>query len=277
MIRLSCPIFVFLALLSPRSQGATISLAKPLSENFKPDAIYWSFDTGKLDASEPNPVPDDSGNGFDGYLLAGTNGKWPVYVEGKFGAGIRLRGEDPHGMDPSVQWRAVESPGEDASRMDIVGKSFTVGAWVKFNEISTEDAKTFILCERGRIDRDKQAWNFFIYKSPEGDKWRLRMHIGFANTYKDVAGWPIDFSDGGWHHVALTYRQEEGSGVLVFWFDGVAVNEGIVVEAELPLPDEEETSRVFTVGEKVIAYNNSCADVSVDEVFVTSGAHEFEP
>jgi len=270
----ACSAALILAFFQPASASDLIRLSKPVSESIKPDGIYWNFDNGTPGTSEPNPVRDESGNGFEGFLLRGVNGELPVYVEGKFGAGIHLKGEHPTAPDPRVSWKVQESSAGDETRLDMSGRSFTAGAWVKFNEIKSGESQTFVVFERGIAAAGNNAWSIRIAKPPNG-KWRLRFQL--SGAYQDAFGDAVNFSDGKWHHVAISLDQTETAGVLAFWFDGIPIREGVVVDTTIPPMNEKGRNRVFTVGERNVSHYYSDTDASVDEVFVTSGLYRFEP
>jgi len=248
-----------------------IDLSQPVSASIKPDYIYWNFDGGNAGESEPNPVEDQSGNGFNGFLLPGASGARPVYVEGKFGTGIRLQGSDSKAADARISWNPQDALGSDDARGDLAGSSFTVGAWVKFNEVRSGEFDKFIVFNRGIIE--KGALELSILKTTDS-KWRLR--VIFPGGYKDAGDGAIDFSDGEWHHVATSYEKRDGDGVLSIWFDGVQVKEGIAMEGELA-ESGVARERMITVGERNVSFFNSNADASVDDLFVTSGVQRFRP
>ncbi len=251
-----------------------ISLSKPISENIKPDGVYWNFDEGKLGETDPNPVVDGSGNDFPGYLLPGTNGEWPVYVEGKFGTAIHLKGEHPTDQDPRVSWNALESPGQDETRLDLTGKDFTVGAWIKFSNIQPGVEQNFVICERGFSSGTNSYWSLVVIKSAQ-DKWYLR--ITLPGVYQHSEGTQIYFSDEEWHHVAMSLHVTEHASEISFWFDGQLIQDRRPLDSAIPPMETDGKNRIFTVGERNPHFHISNADAMVDDVFVTSGIYSFEP
>lgn len=262
------------AILLPYTASAAdvIPLSKPVGESIKPNGIYWKFDHGKIGKADPNPTADDSGNGFDGFLLSSESGVWPEYVEGKFGTAIRFRGGHPTENDPRVVWDAKESQASDTSKLDMAEQSFTVGAWVKFDTIKSGESQTFVVFERGFTTGENSAWQLAIIKPPN-DKWRLRVHL--PGLYQDAAGESINFSDGEWHHVAFSLQVAGDGSTLFFWFDGVRQQDGLSVNTVISPVAGDNQGRVFTVGERSLHYHFSDADASVDDVFVTTGLYEF--
>lgn len=257
---------------------STIDLSKPVSQSLKPDVVYWSFDQGLPGQSLPEVVEDESGNGLDGRLLAGAVQPEPTYVEGKFGAGIRFPGATPAvvgedgfsrqvQLNPRVMWRLKKVTGSpDGASLDMAGKSFTGGAWVKIEKIKEGEPQSISLMHQGAAEGQ---WSFNLMKD-ERDSWKLSAVFTPSSEKTEV------LNNRAWHHVAFAFETKNGESQITFWLDGEPLGDPVPttrVIAQAPT----EKHRAFTVGERNMGYFSTGFEGAVDDVFVTSGVQGFKP
>lgn len=252
--------------------AATIDLSKPVSESLKPDGIYWAFDNGTRGDSYPVEVEDTSGNNYDGRLREGKVRPLPVYDEGKFGLALRFPAlpEDfeynPRNPNPAVIWRLRDTPEAwDETKLDMEGKSFTGGLWMKLDKILEGQRQVIVLFVRGSSPRQ---WGFVLVKEPTDD-WTFR----FARC---ISPKTQELNDGAWHHVAFVVDAEGDASFVSFWLDGQRLGEPIALEAPLLAP-ETDSDRFFILGESNVGNFSTGFEGLLDDVFVTGGVHTFEP
>lgn len=255
---------------------AAIDLSKPVAESLKPDVLYWSFDGGTIDDWMPDPVADLSGNGFGGKLLAGKSHPKPTYVQGKFGTGIRLEGNTPRTQNddgsyrthqnPRVSWSDLDRPpAPDPGRLDLTKKSFTAGAWIKFEKIETEENQIYIF-----HNGTPAGWGFFLAQKPNGH-WSFNVYGGGAKaSVKDDLA---HFEDLQWHHVAFSYAADADPKTITFYRDGDPVGHAVPIEAKIA--PTEDKRHIFTLGERNVGIFSPGLVGAFDDVFVTTGVHSF--
>lgn len=275
-MRLLVSHFVCLLITAPAWSQNAISLSKPVSESLKPDVLYWSFDDGTPDTSHPELIEDHSDHGHVGQLVAGSLKPEPVYVEGKFGTALYFHGRSPfvtapNGKEvpsegPSVVWSHSKTPAMwEETKLDMNGQSFTAGAWIKLNSIREGGRQTIYLMDRGM---GPSQWSFELRKA-EDDQWIFRaLNVSSAQT--------TALNDEGWHHVAFSVESGPDSSTVTFWLDGQELGLPVEARSRIAAP-EQPRERTFRVGERNVAFHSTGFDGVLDDVFVTSGVHTFQP
>jgi hypothetical protein len=278
---LKTSIFCILLFAATRaSSQTTINLSKPVSQSLNPDTLYWPCDDGTPGTSFPEEVLDLSGNGFDGKLLPGNLHPQPIYAEGKFGTAIQFHGdtppvvgddgkETPRNPNPSIRWRLRDTPGmAESNLLDMAGKSFTAGLWIKVEKFNSGTTQTIMLMNRGYVP--ERQWAFMLIKD-DMDAWTLRVQ-GMKNSIKTDA-----LNDAGWHHLAFSLDSEsEGTSTVTYWLDGEVLGEPVSALSVIKEP-ESDAERVLRVGERNVGDYSSGFAGLIDEVFVTTGVHIFQP
>jgi len=257
-----------------------IDLSKPVSQSLKPDTLYWPCDGGTLGTSSPEEVADLSGNGFEGKLLPGKIHPQPVYAEGKFGTAVLFHGMTPpvandegkevlRNPNPSIRWQLRDTPGtSDGDKLDMAGKSFTAGLWIKIKEINHSQTQTIMLMNRGYAP--ERQWGFMLIKD-DRDEWTV-IFRGLKSSIKTEV-----LNDSGWHHLAFSLDfKSDGGSTVTYWLDGTVLGEPVTGTAVIAEP-ESDAERVFRVGERNVANFSTGFAGLIDEVFVTTGVHTFQP
>ena len=261
------------------SEGA-IDLSKPVSQSLKPDTLYWPLDGGTVGEPLPIEVVDVSGNGFTGKLIAGKIHPEPVYAAGKFGTAVRFHGDTPpvtgddgketlRNPNPCIRWQLRDSPEmADGGKLDMAGKSFTAGLWIKVEKINHGQIQTIMLMNRGYAPA--RQWGFMLAKD-DMDAWTLRVQ-GSKNSEKTDA-----LNDSAWHHLAFSLDSKSGGeSTVTYWLDGKVLGEPVTLPVAIAEP-ESDTERVFRVGERNVANFSTGFAGLIDDVFVTTGVHTFQP
>jgi len=235
-------------------RAAEIDLSRPVSETLAPDVLYWPFDDGELGLSRPNPAPDRSGNDFQGEMLGEGTTLRPDYVAGRFGTAISVEGTPKR--SPGVR-AALRKPG-DAGPLDLHGKSFTAGAWVRLREPGMERYHLAIM--------DTPAWNFFV-QMRDGNGW----YLGLASKHRATATEKIFIEDEEWHHLAVSVEITPEATIVTFWLDGNVLGEQQTLAG--PIPPVGGNARYAII----LGRNNLEGSAAYDDVFITTGAHTFRP
>lgn len=277
---LKTSIFCFLLFAATKaSSQTTINLSKPVSQSLNPDTLYWPCDEGTLGTSSPEEVIDLSGNGFDGKLLPGKLHPQPIYAEGKFGTAIQFHGDTPpvvgdggketaRNPNPSIRWRLRDTPGTEGNQLDMAGKSFTAGLWIKVEKSNSGKMQTIMLMNRGYAP-DRQ-WGFMLIKD-DMDLWTLMVRGLKSTIQTDV------LNDSGWHHLAFSLDSHGDDGSTVsYWLDGMVLGEPVTGPSAI-LEPESDAERVFQVGERNVGNFSSGFAGLIDDIFVTTGIHTFQP
>ncbi len=252
-----------------RTAGAdTIDPNKPISESLKPDILYFNFDEGgdasptslaelPLTASvEPgktgvNPVSKPSRNALFGTALEFNYGSLPPFT------GVNEKTAGNHLLVPNH------------SAVQLVGQSFTLGAWVQIPEnveIPTSAYKKIL--GKGAYSKDHPGWALQI--SMREGVWVVTFLTSSMDSdlSRMAAPLPGGLEPGAWHHLAVTFNQEAGK--ITFWFDGTAISTQNLTE------NIGESEAPLFIGENGMSlYSNT--PLSMDEVFIISGAHDFVP
>jgi len=275
---LVCCALAFLFFVPLLTAQTTIDLKKPVSESLKPDVLYWSLDGGTVGHSEPAEVEDGSGNGFTGKLRSGKIHPEPVYAPGKFGTALRFHGVTPpvtgedglqRTADPSssIGWRVRDTPDvPDLQKFELAGKSFTAGLWIKLEKINEGESQSVFLMNWGTSPASQ--WSFILVKD-QRDEWIMRM----LRT-KSVGTRVL--SDGAWHHVAFSLEAKEGEILVTYWLDGEILGEPVTNPAVIA-ESQSVADQIFQVGERNVANFSTGFAGLLDDVFVTSGVHTFQP
>ncbi len=171
-----------------------------------------ALDFDKAWAADGAVLPDGSGWGHDGILVAGANDTAGKATTGQVGSGA-LRFD---GVDDYVQVAA--EPG-----LDLSGGQFTEAAWI-YSDLA-DDNYHAILGYQATADLAKRYPGLWVYQ-------RNRIHAGFG----DGANW-LYFTTGsvlgaGWNHVAATF---DGS-VYKLYVNGSAVYSTEAMAGHKPYP-----------------------------------------
>jgi len=273
-------LFLCLLLFAGRASAqTTINLSNPVSQSLKPDALYWPCDGGTIGKSSPPEANDLSGNDFTGKLLPGKIHPEPVYAEGKFGTALRFHGITPpvagddgketfRNPNPCIMWQLRDSPGmADGGKLDMAGKSFTAGLWIKIENINLGQMQSIMLMNRGFAP--ERQWGFMLVKD-NLDDWTLRVQNS-KNSAKTNA-----LNDSGWHHLAFSLDSHDGETTVTYWLDGAVLGEPVISRGTIAEP-ESDAERVFRVGERNVANFSTGFAGLIDDIFVTSGIHTFQP
>ncbi|MEI8313702.1 MAG: LamG-like jellyroll fold domain-containing protein [Verrucomicrobiota bacterium] len=258
---------------------AAIDLSKPVSQSLKPDTLYWPCDGGTIGKSSPPEVKDLSGNGFTGKLLPGKIHPEPVYAAGKFGTALRFHGVTPpvagddgketfRNPNPCIRWQLRDSPGmADGAKLDMAGKSFTAGLWIKVEKTNPSQAQSIMLMNRGFAQ--ERQWGFMLAKD-NLDAWTLRIQSSKSSVKTDA------INDSAWHHLAFSLDSHDGETTVTYWLDGAILGEPVTSGRVIAEP-ESDAERVFRVGERNVANFSTGFAGLIDDIFVTSGIHTFQP
>lgn len=271
-------ILTFLLFVPLAAAQTAIDLSQPISKSLKPDILYWSFDGGTVGYSDPMEVEDSSGNGFTGKLKPGKIHPEPVYAAGKFGTALRFHGLTPpvEGEDgkqrtanpsPSVFWRVRDTPDvPDLQKFELAGKSFTAGLWIKLEKINEGESQSVFLMNWGTFPAS--LWSFILVKD-QRDEWIMRM-LRTKSVGTDV------LSDGAWHHVAFSLEAKDGEISVTYWLDGEILGEPVTSPSVIA-ESQSVADQIFQVGERNVANFSTGFAGLLDDVFVTSGVHTFQP
>jgi hypothetical protein len=264
---------------SLRGSENIIDLTKPVSETLTPDVIYWKFDDGIIGDSMPDPVSDLSGNNLNGALLAGDKKPQPNYVKGKFGTAIHVEGNTPNETDengkmrtfpnPRITWRAAGSDRPDDQTLDLAGKSFSGGVWVKFDEILSGERQIVYVFHRGVPP--VSHWSFALMKTPTGE-WTLNFYV--PKLAKRIESPNFYLDDNDWHHIGFSFEVGEVESTLTFWMDGERLGDPMKTDGSIP-PTERINERVFTLGEGNVGNFGNGLVGAFDDAFVTTGVYSF--
>ncbi len=161
--------------------------------NYQPDANtvgLWHLDEGTDDACNAgtNDACDASGTGNHGDEVGTTT----PGLQGKLG-----KARDFDGSNDYI------NAGNDTS-LDI-SDGITVDAWFNTNSSSTE-----ILAFKGEGSASNHNRNFYIFLQADGD---IYSDIGDGANEATAISSGVDYSDGNWHHVALT---EDGTNIKLY-------------------------------------------------------------
>jgi len=271
--------FFLLVFVSSASAETVIELSKPVSASLKPDCLYWPCDGGTIGRPDPVETEDLSGNGYTGKLQPGKIHPEPVYAAGKFGTALRFHGPTPPVMgddgketlldpSPSVIWRLRDTGDvSDDSKLDLAGKSFTAGLWIKFEKLNQGGLQSVLLMNRGYLP-DSQ-WNFVLVKDVL-EQWTMRVLRTQSSQKTDI------LNDGEWHHVAFSLEAHAGGITVTYWLDGVILGEPVTSPSVIG-EVQSDAERIFRVGERNVANFSTGFAGMIDDIFVTNGVHTFQP
>ncbi len=171
--------------------GALLGRPGCCGEPGPPELIaHWEFES-----PQEGLVVDSSGNGHHGLLV---NMGADALVEGRIGKALRFAGE---GEYVRIQGSA------DHPAFNWNGKSFTIALWT-----DNAGAAGYLLAQgRGAAQGLGLYEGHFAVGSSAG-----RSHI--ANAYFLPEGSRLAFTQGEWHHLAVTY--DAPSGLLTTYVDG---------------------------------------------------------
>lgn len=271
-------LLILFAASSQADAQKVVDLSRPVSESLKPDGIYWTFDGGVMDSEVTGVVEDMSGNGYDGRAFAGDVHPAPAYVEGKFGTALYFKGETPGMVDgdgktrtlrnPRLRWRLVDTPGAwDIERLDMSGKSFSGGVWIRFDQIKTGESQSVVVFQRG-MPPDASRWSFVLLKDAR-DQWKL----GMGGAFSSVTSLP---NDTNWHHVGFSFKKADEGNVVTFWIDGQPLGAPVATEATVAEVQNSVQARRLTFGESAVGNFSTGFIGAMDDAFVTSGELKFQ-
>lgn len=197
---------------------------------------YWKFDEGYGTTAH-----DSSPHGNDGTLTGTTVPEWTN--AGKFGKALNLDGDDDEVYIPA-----------DSSFIDNCENEMTFTAWVKLDELPSEEGDTECIAgfTGASIDRN---WQLYGYSS--NDKFYFRITNG---TSSDSISVDIP-TDGEWHYVGGRYKKGSDLSIML---DGK-------VYSKTPTIDLVMKSKNLEIG--AFGGNNyDWLDGSIDEVKIYNSA-----
>ncbi|WP_116951837.1 sialidase family protein [Jiangella endophytica] len=185
-----------------------------------------------LDTPEPPPAttPDVSGSGLDA-MVSGA----PRRVGGVVGSGLELAGD------------YLETPVDPA--LEFGDGPFTAAAWFRTGSTALQT----IAWAYSNRDVDPKWW---IRLEPDLGRIRAHVNTGTENTFVAAAG---DYTDGRWHHVALTRSDE----AVTIYVDGVPQASSAPVAG----PVSAGPLTGIRIGARVDGINNPL-DGAVDDVWM---------
>lgn len=281
--------YAALSMATPIASAAVIDLTKAVGESITPDGIYWTFDEGTIGTSTTPATDHSSINGTPGNLQGTLNGPKsgnppPVYAEGKFGNGVHITGTSRDNLDQNVIWDG-RTNNLDASQIDMAGKDFTVGIWLKLNSFNAGSIQDVYLMERGIPvfpGASGTQRNFLSLRLTKGtsDNWVMILLVGDGvhSTVSIESG--ISFrnpNDLEWHHYAFTLQPiEDGKSLVQFYLDGETFGDEKTINIQpAPILNTEPGQKELRVGERNGSSYYSAFDGVVDDFFMTSGVHTF--
>ncbi len=246
----------------------TIDPNKPISESLKPDILYFNFDE-EIGA----PLPSLAEQPLTASMEPGKVEATPAWKPGRnalFGKALEFH-YGAHPPFPGVNERTAGNhllvPNHPA--VQLTGQSFTLGAWVQIPENAEVPANAYKkLMGKGAYSQDYPGWAFQISMRDGGWAMTFLTASMDATLARFAAPLPAGLQPGVWHHLAVSYNKEAGK--IVFWFDGTAISTQNLTE------DIGESEAPLFIGENGMSlYSNT--PLLMDEVFITSGAHDFDP
>ena len=249
------------------AQADTIDPNKPLSESLKPDILYFDFDL------------EDSGQqaskGEEGFVATVEAGKAGLPPESRPGPNAALGkalefnyGNRPPFDDVNEQFMGNHLKVPDAPSLRLVGRSFTMGAWIQLpKDVQLLSSPVKSLLSKGGFSADYPGWTLQILRKDE--VWYARLSlVGADENMQFVRAKLPGIYPGEWHHLAASFDAE--TKMVAIWFDGVKI-----LERELPV-EVGDSDRSLIVGERGMS-NYSNIPLVLDEVFIVSGVHDFSP
>lgn len=154
----------------------------------------------------------------------------------------------------------------DASSLPPVDSSFTMELFAKLNYDSWYENTKYTAGERRRttvmgVDTDDSGyhnWVLSVIPAESGGKFTLSTYNSTNKAYSVETSYSIPFSDGNWHHIAVTYDHETYK--LSFYFDYVLQK---TLQLDIPLRTGNLSTQTYYVGG---ALNNHSFDGWMDEV-----------
>lgn len=262
-----------------------IRIDQPISSSLTPDGIYWDFNGGSIGTNSPGSITDQSGNGFHGVLQpAQTTAVNPTYAAGRFGTGVSITPSSANpaaDRDPNIFWDASTPY---TGQLDFVGKSFTGGAWLKLDSVtSPTSTQRIYIMERGYSGGSQNFFNFRLtrYSSQPNSIWAFHLELGngtsanttITSTMNEalaVGALPL----GEWNHLGFTYQYGETESVVTFWLNGEQLGDSVLTNYKLAATSQA-IHRTFRVGERSVSSYTSYWNGVIDDAFVTSGAYQF--
>lgn len=240
----------------------TISLSHPVRDSLKPDTLYFSFDImdGKI-------APDESGNSLEGNLREGSF-KIPGVVNGKgmaFGKALHFEGGSKD--DPAF----IRNPYifiEKAEELNLVGESFTMGVWIKFDDDAGQRLEILSQGVSSTIRPQDGGYTWALERKEDGtwaQSFQIRDGAGANPTVRMPNGVIIPPEE--WHHLGVTFDHE--NHLVTFYFDGEALAT-LTISADIGVGDE-----IFVIGERRTSVYVSDFKGTLDDLFITKGAHQF--
>lgn len=269
-------------------QAATIDLAKPAGDpgNLASiSGIYWRLDSTYVDDTFTKTA-DSSGNGYNGTLDQLNGAALPSLVTGVnvsgasgYSNGLKVEGTGTLG-NPRV---LLTLPA--VNNLDMEATDFTGGMWVKMDEIDTGNDQMIVLMDRGGMNThgygpDGGHWSFFLNKDTS-DNWQFGFQTGngstYQNGYHNASFENLSLQDGAWHHIGFNLDYiSSGNSTVTFWLDGVSIGSASFT-VDIMKGSADIFVRRFGIGERTTStYYTSNFTGVFDDVFVTTGLHDFQ-
>jgi len=257
----------------PLAGAAPIDLKQPIIESLTPDILYFNFDQEFVE-----DVSDLGPRGFEVTVSEGLVGELPRSVESRtpeFGKAMEFHygALEPSAtdMNPNDYHRGNHLIIPSDPVLNLVDTSFTMGGWVKVPDVTSDlTMKWKHILSKGGYRDTFPGWGLYIDFRGNQSRWFLNLNLAgeFDDDYVLVSAPLDDLDPDRWCHVAATYNHETEEVVL--YENGIPIHTATV--AVKIAPSEYD----LTIGERGISTQNNLPAV-MDEVFITSGVHEFMP
>ena len=188
-------------------------LIDPIHAKIDPETIVgiWLFE----EDSKDEVAVDSSGNGHDGAIFGPSE-----LDDGKFGSSLKVSSGN--------YVRVLHSD-------ELALKTYTVAAW-----ISTEDSGRWISVISKA--HDNQTRNYMIYIHIDTGKPAMSIGDKAGNTWRDLGATTV-VNDGNWHHVAISFDDDENVGRI--FVDGMQEAQ-YNVTSDIPLSDADLVFASYT-------------------------------
>lgn len=135
----------------------------------------------------------------------------------------------------------------------INARTFSVGLWVKFDEITGEDGYVLEYANAG----DNRYWNLRL--DDGNSELRFNLYDGSSTYHADIPF--ASLTAGGWHHVVCTHNGDKSS----IYLDGALVES---VDAEAASYGQDEGSD-FHIGRDVAGTASAYLDGKIDHLIIS--------
>ncbi len=253
--------------------AATIQLDRQVDEalGYQPDVFHYAMEDRLTGGPEGYTTSDSSPNANHINVWTG-NGNTPTLTTGRFGQGFNFDGttgtttnEAVNKVNPSL-YRA------NSTSLDLSGKSFTMGLWLKFDaHVAPNYSYNIHLIGKGAQGTNQPGYWFYLSKSSLDGKWGLYFSAtDNSGSSTEVSTGLIDMavSLDSWHHFGLSYDYDTRR--VIFYFNGTQVGEAIN-----PTAIGQSNSSLLYLGERGISGWSGWFDGTMDDAFITQGVHTF--